>query len=318
MPGGTPGRSAFIAALPSRSVTPASLLRRALAERIAPAYASNAGAVALFVGGSTARGHADQFSDLEVAVLWVTPPTDADRRDAIAAAGGDLVWLYPVEEEGGPVWADAWKIGRRGASPFTGVEVDMHHFLAASVEKMLSDVVDGFDPDVMKQSLVGAILTGIPLHGLELIHSWQRRAATYSDQLRVAVVRAHAQIEGLWRLDAYCARGNPVAGYGVLTAAHEELLHTLLGLNRVYFSGFKSLEAVTADLQIAPHDLLERVRASYPLRLGTSKETLTGLVEDTHDLIEEHVPEIDVGRLREILRYERPLWDDPAEAGSGP
>lgn len=251
-------------------------------------------------------------------MIWATPPTDADRRDAIAAAGGDLVWLYPVEEEGRPVWADAWKIGRHADSPFTGVEVDMHHFLAASIEETLSDVVGGFDPDVMKQSLVGAILTGIPLHGPELVQSWQRRAATYSDQLRVAVVRAHAQIEGLWRLEAYCARRNPVAGYGVLAAAHEELLHTLLGLNRVYFSGFKSLDAVTADLQIAPRDLLDRLGASYPLRLGTSKETLTALVEDTHDLIEEHIPEIDVGRLREILRYERPLWDDPAEAGSGP
>ncbi len=252
-------------------------------------------------------------------MIWAAPPTDADRRHAITTAGGDLVWLYTVEDDGrlGPIWSDAWKIGRREESPFTGVEVDMHHFLAASVEKTLSDVVDGFDPDALKQSLVGGILTGIPLHGHELVQSWQRRAATYPDQLRVAVVRAHAQIEGLWRLDAYSARANPVAGYAVLTAAHEELLQTLLGLNRVYFSGLKSLEAVTADLQIAPHDLLERVRASYPLRLRTSKETLTALVEDTHGLIEEHVPEIDVGRLREILGYERPLWDDPADPGSG-
>jgi hypothetical protein len=306
--------------VPSRPVTPASLLRRALAERIAPAYASHAGVLAFFVGGSTARGHADRFSDLEVGVIWAAPPTDGDRGEAIAAAGGDLVGLYPVEDDGrfGPVWSDAWKIGRREESPFTGVEVDMHHFLAASVEKTLSDVVDRFDPAALKQSLVGGILTGIPLHGHELVQSWQRRAATYPDQLRVAVVGAHAQIEGLWRLDAYCVRGNPVAGYAVLTAAHEDLLLTLLGLNRVYFSGFRSLEAATADLQIAPRDLLDRVRASYPLRLGTSRETLTGLVEETYDLIEEHLPQIDVERLRGFLRYERPPWDDLADPGSGP
>src|SRR6266540_6806237 len=177
--------------------------------------------------------------------------------------------------------------------------------LAASVKETLSDVVDGFDPDALKLSLVGGMLTGIPLYGHELVQSWQRRAATYPDQLRVAVVRAHAQIEGLWRLDAFCARGNPVAGYTVLTCAHEELLHALLGLNRVYYSGFKSLEAVAADLLVAPRDLLERMRASYPLRPGASRQILTGLVEDTHDLIEEHLPEIDVDRLRTILRYAR-------------
>jgi hypothetical protein len=28
------------------------------------------------------------------------------------------------------------------------------------------------------------------------------------------------------------------------------------------------------------------------------------------DLVEAHVPEIDVRRLRAFLRYERPLWDE--------
>ena len=100
-----------------------------------------------------------------------------------------------------------------------------------------------------------------------------------------------------------------MAGYQVLTAAHEDLLHVLLGLNRTYYSGFKSLDAVVRDLRIAPHDLLERMHASYPLEAGRSKAMVTALVEETHDLIEEHVPAIDVERLRDILRYDRPLWE---------
>ena len=297
----------------SAAITRASLLRGAFAERIAPAYASDPTVVALILGGSVARGHADRFSDLELFVVRTEPPTNADRGGAIAAAGGDLVWLHPVEDDvPGPVWCDVWKIGRRGDQAFTGIEVDMHHVLAKTVEQTLRDVVEEFDADVRKHSFVGGLLHAIPLHGEAIVESWQKRASTYPDQLRVAVVRAHAQIEGLWRLDAFCARSNPVAGYTVLTGAHEELLHALLGLNRVYYSGFKSLEAVAADLLVTPRDLLERVRASYPLRSGASREILTGLVEDTHDLIEEHLPEIDIDRLRTILRYERPLWDAPA------
>jgi hypothetical protein len=285
--------------------------RLAFAEQLAPAYAANPNVVALFAGGSTARGHADRYSDLEVGVVWARPPTDAERAAAIVAAEGDLVHLYPVEEYGlGPVWADAWKIGRRDGAPLTGVEVDMHHFVAAGVEHVVADVVDRFDPEPEKQSLVGAIVTGIPLHGQELLDPWRQRSAEYPNGLRVAVVRANAQIEGLWRLDAFAERANPVAGYAVLTRAHEQLLHTLLGLNRVYYSGVKSLDAVGRDLEIAPRDLLERIRASYPLRAGESKQTLMTLVEETYDLIEEHVPEVDVRRLRAFLRYERPLWDE--------
>ena len=33
---------------------------------------------------------------------------------------------------------------------------------------------------------------------------------------------------------------------------------------------------------------------------------VTALVEETHDLVEEQLPEIEIERLREILRYDRP------------
>ena len=67
-------------------------------------------------------------------MVWTEPPTEADRAAAIAAAGGDLVTLYPVDDG---VWSDAWKIGRRDGVPFTGVEVDMSHYLAETVESIL-------------------------------------------------------------------------------------------------------------------------------------------------------------------------------------
>jgi hypothetical protein len=286
-------------------VTSAAFLRQTFAEQIAGAYTRDERVAAVLLGGSAARGHADRYSDLELSVVWREPPTDADRTAAISAAGGDLVTLYPVEAG---VWSDAWKIGRRDDVPFTGIEVDMSHYLVDTVEQVLHDVVERCDPDPEKQLTVGGILHAILLHGSALVERWQQRAARYPDDLRLAVVRAHAQIEGLWRLDAYAGRDNPVAGYQVLAAAHEDLLHTLLGLNRVYFSGFKSLAAVS-ELPIAPPDLLGRIRASYPLEMGRSKAMVTALVEETHDLIEEQLPEIDVERLREILRYERPLWE---------
>ena len=290
--------------------TPASTTRRDFAEQVADAYAGNPAVAAVLLGGSAARGHADRYSDVELFVVWREPPTETDRAAAIAAAGGDLVTLYPVEDiERGPLWQDAWKVGRLGDEPFTGVEVDGSHLLVGTVEHVLRDVVDLFDPDPTKQVAVGGILHSIPLHGGTLIANWQERAARYPDGLRVAVVKAHAQIEFLWRLDAYVARDNPVAGYQLLSAAYEELLHVLLGLNRTYYTGFKSLAAVVQDLSIAPHDLLERIRASYPLQAGTSKAMLTALVEETHDLVEQQLPQIDVERLRQILRYERPLWE---------
>jgi hypothetical protein len=291
--------------MPAREPTAASVLRRSLAEHIAAAYAANHGVRAVFLGGSAARGHADRFSDLELGVVWSQPPTEEERRSAIEACGGDLVRLYPND---GAVWSDAWKIGRRGDVPHTGVEVDMTHCLEGTVETTLGQVLDELDPDPLKQLPVGAILHALPLHGEQVVEGWRARAR-YPRGLQVAVVSAHAQIEGLWRLDAFVARENPVAGYRVLVEAQERLLHVLLGLNAVYYSGFKSLDALVADLDIAPRELLPRLLACYPLAAGRSRAGLTALIEETYDLVEGHLPEIDVERLRSILAYERPLWD---------
>ena len=40
-------------------------------------------------------------------------------------------------------------------------------------------------------------------------------------------------------------------------------------------------------------------------------ETLRRLVEEVYDLVEDHLPEVDVDRLRSIFRWRRQAWDAP-------
>lgn len=48
--------------------------RYEIAERVAQQYAQIPDVVAVMIGGSTARGHADKFSDIELGVFWKRPP----------------------------------------------------------------------------------------------------------------------------------------------------------------------------------------------------------------------------------------------------
>ena len=57
----------------------ASQWRHNLAHPLAPIYAANPHVAAVLLGGSTARGHADRYSDIELGVFWHQPPTDAER-----------------------------------------------------------------------------------------------------------------------------------------------------------------------------------------------------------------------------------------------
>lgn len=140
--------------------TPASVTRRLLAERIAPAYAVNSKVAAVILGGSAARGHADRYSDMEVGVFWHEPPTETDRRGCIERAGGDLHHLYAYEAAWG-AWHDDWKIGRNSqGEPSTGVSVDMPNFLVDTVGQTLDALLNQHNPDLLKQILVSGLQTG--------------------------------------------------------------------------------------------------------------------------------------------------------------
>ena len=57
----------------------ASRWRLSLSRLLAEHYAALPQVATVFVGGSTARGQADRFSDLELCVAWSSPPSEADR-----------------------------------------------------------------------------------------------------------------------------------------------------------------------------------------------------------------------------------------------
>src|SRR3954463_8936505 len=64
-----------------------------IANHIAAAYRENPNVLVVMVSGSVARGHADTYSDLEIGVFWAHPPSDDERKAAVARTGGE-VWSF--------------------------------------------------------------------------------------------------------------------------------------------------------------------------------------------------------------------------------
>ena len=281
-------------------------MRRTLADRMAKAYVA-AGAEAVLLGGSSARGEADRHSDIEVGVFWRRAPTDDERAAAIAAAGGDLHRLWPYAEVD-RAWFDDWFIGRRGDEPKSGVLVEPVHMTIDDASSVVEDVTQRFDPALEKQVLLAALHDGIPLAGAEVLRPWREAARGYPDDLALAVVERHAQIEHFWRFAMYRERDNPMRLAEAVVDVQTRVLHALLAVNRIYWYGFKSLESVARRLALAPGEVLPRLRRAYTAGPDELEPLLTGLVEETYDLVEAHVPGADVERLRTLFRYRRPLW----------
>jgi hypothetical protein len=288
----------------------ASQWRYALAQQVVPIYAANPHVAAALVGGSTARGHADHYSDIELGVFWHQPPTDSDRQRAAAQIRGDLIALYPYEptEE---VWCDDYMLGRAHPDqPKSGVLVEVVHYTTDFLNRTFEAVLQHYTPDELKQNFIAGIVDGVPLHNAELVQSWKARAASYPDGLAVAVVNRYAQIDHFWRWEMWLERSvNLMMLYQSYTQVQQKLLHVLLGLNRVYYFGFKWLDIVAERLQHKPDALVQRLTRVYQVEPAVGAQALTALVEETYSLVEQHLPQVDVAWLRTVFHYRRPVWD---------
>jgi Nucleotidyltransferase domain len=280
-------------------------MRRQLAERVVGSR-EDEDVEAIVIGGSAGRGEGDKYSDVDLLIFWRRPPTDDERTRWIAAAGGDLHRLLWIEDE--RLWFDDWTIGRRDGVPATGTAVEGVHMTVAAVEEGIADIVERFDTDLAKHIVLGQLVHGVPLAGEQLVRTWRRRLDAYPDGLASAMIERHAQIDHFWRFPMFRERRNPVLAASATAEVHERVLHALLAVNRVYFYGFKSLDSVTRRLEVAPADLLSRIRQTYTVAAVDAERMLAELVEETYDLVAEHVPGVDVERLRRIFRYRRPLW----------
>src|SRR3954447_23504653 len=88
--------------------------RTDIAKQAAQGYSENPNVAAVILGGSTSRGHADRFSDIEIGVFWHNPPSKQDRQEAIERTKGELIYLYDYDPDE-CVWCDDFMMGRNHA-----------------------------------------------------------------------------------------------------------------------------------------------------------------------------------------------------------
>jgi len=286
-------------------VTDAARWRRRVVRPVLDWYAATDGVDAVMLGGSAARGDADRWSDVEIGVFWKRRPTEAER---LAVAGAAEIRLVNVD--GPPPWDDHVYLG---APQPDGLMLEVTHTLSESVDDALDDLLGG-QPDGATMQLAQGIIDGYDVLGprAELVARWKERVATYPRDLAVAVVRHNGNIEKFWRLQMLIERDNPllIARESVRIANQFlTVLHALNGRYSGHVLSFKRLDTMERDLLLAPPSLAARVRAVFTEPAPIGAQLLHDLVEETFDLVEQHLPEVDVDRLRSTFRSNRKPLD---------
>ncbi len=132
------------------------------------------------------------------------------------------------------------------------------------------------------------------------------------------MVEQHLQFFPLWNLqEPLAARDAVVWHYQILTEAAYNLLAILAGLNRLYFTSFqfKRLHHFAAQLSIQPADFAARLDRLFSAQPTEAARELKYLVDETLDLIAQHMPQVDVTDVKQRFNRRRLPWQMPGAEG---
>jgi hypothetical protein len=100
--------------------------------------------------------------------------------------------------------------------------------------------------------------------------------------------------------------------YDSFCAAQKQLLLVLLGLNHLYYPGWKWLDRLMNEMQLRPAQLSSRLKqlfAIVSIDPRASVYQLHELIEETFALVERHLPAVDTRQARARFQERRKNWE---------
>ncbi len=277
--------------------------RFALAEQIAAAYAHDPNAEVVMIAGSVGRGTADRYSDIEVDVYYTRPPTEDERRAAVARCGAALELLDEDADE----WEEQMSLGGFHAASST--------FLVATMDRYLMQVVDRGEIAPLAQVRLHSLQHAVTVKGAALMQQWRSTAAAYPQQLMYAMLHEHLPFRGFWYAEEMlAARDDVLLLYHLFVEVEQHILGALLGLNRLYLptpDHMKGMDEMIRAMQIKPVDLAVRLKHAFRIAPVAGVQLLKVLIAETLTLVETHVPEFDTMPYRANFDRQRQVWDAP-------
>ena len=273
-----------------------------LAKHNVRAYIANPKSRAAMVGGSVARGICDEYSDLDMSIYWDELPSEDELQLARQQnQGSERLWVIGERSDGG--FAEAYVVN--------GVECQFGH---VTVEQWETDIAIVLEQHDVKYPLVKAMagtLTCIPVYGEPLIQKWKARVADYPDALAQAMVEEYLKFFPLWGYQKQLAkRDATLFYYETLLESAQNLLGVLSGLNRLYYSTFqfKRMGLFIEPMAIAPTHLKSRLELLFQAEPQDAAKQIEALVQETLDLVEIHMPQVDTSSVRQRLGWRQQPW----------
>ncbi len=252
----------------------------------------------IVVGGSVARGYADDYSDLEIPIFWEKYPSDSSRRAILKTLQADYFLPY-----NGPSMEDHLVIH--------GFQVDFWHNTVSYEDMVIEDVVEQFDTDLGKSNFMDTIRYCIPLCGEEIIQGWKERAQVYPEPLVLKNLDENLDRLIYEQLTLHAKRGNLTVFYSLISDLQKRIFLLLLALNREYFPTYKWMYAYLEKIRLKPVDTVARMKAAYSAPLETAIQDSQKLVAETLSLVKKSFPKLESDQPLKRVMAARAIFEKP-------
>lgn len=278
-----------------------------MAHKIAPAFIANPKVEACFVFGSAELGISDQYSDLELAFIWSQLPS-AEELQATAQSVGVNGWEIEPYGEAKQAWLEQFYL--------YGMKVEAGHWARDTIDNIVIDVVERYDVSqngllFEKQAVAFHLQRGVVLYGEDIIKQWRTQLSPYPEELAVAMVQKHLKFRPFDGQQILTERLEIPMLYENNCAIVRLLLNVLFGLNRIYHPGFKWTHYFVEEMNIKPPKFFARLERVFQSDAASGTHELRQLMEETFDLVEKHLPQVDLKQQRETFNRLYPKWNLP-------
>ncbi|MFP3886637.1 DUF4037 domain-containing protein [Priestia filamentosa] len=269
-----------------------------LAAEISNLYKKNPKVEAVLLGGSVSRNWHDEFSDIELSVLWKEDPIDEERKEPIPVLKGTIIEFHPYEEE---EWSESYTT--------QGVKIEISNFLTQTVKNTIYDVVKMFDTNLEKQCLVASIHDGIPLYGKDVVNNLKKTVKVYPKELSEAMIKENIDLGTRWHnREALLAREDWLMLYDVMVSAQVKVMGLLFGINRLYVHhpSFKWQTYSLKQMKHVPYNISNRLSSILLNHPKKGLPELEYLIQEVFYLIQVEYPHLDLSNIIWKTNFLRP------------
>lgn len=273
--------------------TAASKWRIELARELMPFYTSQDGIKMIVLGGSPSKGISDDYSDLDIIVFW--DKIDGGWLERVPLGDIECERAYFRKMGEADIYLESYYFGE--------LKVDLGHLTMDVWKEMVDDVLVRHETSASSQGSLGGFLSSLPLYGEDLVESWKERVAAYPEELALKMVKGNLRfyVKGYLANQAF-GRGEILAYYDGLCQMLKKLLDILAGLNRMYAFTEEPrwVEYYLGRMPICPAKAWDRMRRVLADGGEGGVEILDDLIDDVLNLVVEHMPDVDVERIRRL------------------